>query len=62
MAQLRYIERQTIRKDVELRLTEAREGEYNKLKKQLTTSHSRRVEASALLLEGNVVEKQQLLL
>jgi nucleotide-binding universal stress UspA family protein len=56
MAQLRDVERQTIRKDVELQLTEAREGEHNKLK-QLTTSHSRGVEASALVLEGNVVEK-----
>ncbi len=56
MAQLRDVERQRIRKDVELQLTEAREGKYNKLK-QLTTSHSTGVEASALVLEGNVVEK-----
>jgi nucleotide-binding universal stress UspA family protein len=57
MTQLRDVERQTIRKDVELQLAKAREGEYNKLKKQLATSHSRGVEASALVLEGNVVEK-----
>jgi nucleotide-binding universal stress UspA family protein len=57
MAQLRDVERQTIRKDVELQLAKVRQGEYNKLKKQLDTSHSRGVEASALVLEGNVAEK-----
>jgi nucleotide-binding universal stress UspA family protein len=57
MAHLRDVERQRIRKDVELQLAKAREREYNKLKKQLATSHSRGVEASALVLEGDVVEK-----
>ncbi|MDQ3969441.1 MAG: universal stress protein [Thermoproteota archaeon] len=57
MSQLRDIERQRIRKDVELQLVKAQEQEYNKLKKQLATSHSRGVEASALVLEGDVAEK-----
>lgn len=57
MSQLRDVERQRIRKDVELQLVKAREQEYNKLKKQLATSHSRGVEASALVLEGDVAEK-----
>ena len=57
MSHLRDVERQRIRKDVELQLVRAREQEYNKLKKQLATSHSRGVEASALVLEGDVAEK-----
>jgi nucleotide-binding universal stress UspA family protein len=57
MSHLRDVERQRIRKDVELQLVKAREQEYNKLKKQLATSHSRGVEASALVLEGDVAEK-----
>lgn len=57
MAQLRDVERQRIRKDVELQLAKTRQREYNKLKKQLATSHSRGVEAYALVLEGDVVEK-----
>jgi nucleotide-binding universal stress UspA family protein len=57
MSRLRDVERQRIRKDVELQLVKAREQEYNKLKKQLATSHSRGVEASALVLEGDVAEK-----
>jgi nucleotide-binding universal stress UspA family protein len=57
MSQLRDVERQRIRKDVELQLAKAREREYNKLKKQLATSHSRGIEASALVLEGDVAEK-----
>jgi nucleotide-binding universal stress UspA family protein len=57
MSRLRDVERQRIRKDVELQLVKAREQEYNKLKKQLATANSKGVEASALVLEGNVVEK-----
>lgn len=57
MSQLRDVERQRIRKDVGLQLVKTREQEYNKLKKQLATSHSRGVEASALVLEGDVAEK-----
>ncbi len=57
MSQIRDVERQRILKDMELQLAKARELEYNKLEKQLATSHSRGVEASALVLEGDVVEK-----
>lgn len=57
MSQIRDVERQRIQKDMELQLAKARELEYNKLEKQLATSHSRGVEASALVLEGDVVEK-----
>jgi nucleotide-binding universal stress UspA family protein len=56
MAHLRDVERQRIRKDVELQFAKVREREYNKLKKQIAISHSRGVEASALVLEGDVVK------
>lgn len=57
MAQLRDAERTGIRKDMERQLARAREQEHNKLKKQLSIANSRGVEASALVLEGDVVKK-----
>jgi nucleotide-binding universal stress UspA family protein len=57
MPQLRDVERQRIRKDLEQQFAKAREREYNKLKKQLATANSRGVEASASVLEGDVAQK-----
>ena len=57
MPQLRDVERQRIRKDLEQQLVETREHEYNKLKKQLATVNSKGVEGSALVLEGDVAQK-----
>ncbi|HEU4447559.1 MAG TPA: universal stress protein [Nitrososphaeraceae archaeon] len=57
MPQLRDVERRRIRKDLEQQLAEAREREYNKLKKQLATANSKGVEASASVLEGDVAQK-----
>lgn len=57
MSRLRDLERQRIKKDVELQLVKAREQEYNKLKKQLAMANSKGVEASASVLEGDVAQK-----
>ena len=57
MPQLRDVERQRIRKDLEQQRVETREHEYNKLKKQLATVNSKGVEGSALVLEGDVVQE-----
>ncbi|MDQ3854715.1 MAG: universal stress protein [Thermoproteota archaeon] len=57
MSHWNNIERARVKRDVEKHRAQIREKEYKKLKKQLATSHSRGVEASALVLEGNVVEK-----
>lgn len=57
MPQLRDVERQRIRKDLEQQLAKIREHEYNKLKKQLATVNSEGVEASASVLEGDVAQK-----
>jgi nucleotide-binding universal stress UspA family protein len=57
MPQLRDVERERIRKKIEQQLAKAQEREYNKLKKQLATANSKGVEASALVLEGDVTQK-----
>ncbi len=57
MAQLRDVERQRIRKDLEQQFAKAREHEYNKLKKQLAMANSKGVEASASVLDGDVAQK-----
>jgi nucleotide-binding universal stress UspA family protein len=57
MAQLRDIEREAIRKDIELQVAQAREQEYSKLKKQLDMASSKGIEAFTQVLEGEVVEK-----
>lgn len=57
MAQVRDVERDRLRKDMESQLAGEREQEYNKLKKQLSIANSRGVEASALVLEGDAVKK-----
>jgi nucleotide-binding universal stress UspA family protein len=57
MPQLRDVERQSIRKDLEQQLAKTREHEYNKLKKQLATVNSKGIEASASVLEGDVAQK-----
>lgn len=57
MAQVRDVERDRLREDMESQLAGEREQEYNKLKKQLSIANSRGVEASALVLEGDAVKK-----
>lgn len=57
LPQLRDVERERVRKDLEQEIAKIQEGEYNKLQKQLATANSKGVEASALVVEGDIAQK-----
>jgi nucleotide-binding universal stress UspA family protein len=57
MAQLRDVEREKITESMVRQLADQREQEYNNLKKQLSIANSKGVEASALVLEGDVINR-----
>jgi nucleotide-binding universal stress UspA family protein len=57
MVQLRDVEREKITESMVRQLADQREQEYNNLKKQLSIANSKGVEASALVLEGDVINR-----
>ena len=57
MSHWNNIERARVKRDVEKYRAQIREKEYKKLKKLVSLSNSRGVEASSLVLEGDAAEK-----
>ena len=57
MSHWNNIERARVKRDVEKHRAQIREKEYKKLKKLVSLSNSSGVEASSLVLEGDVAEK-----
>jgi universal stress protein A len=57
MSHWNNIERARVKRDVEKYRAQTRQKEYKKLKKLVSLSNSRGVEASSLVLEGDAAEK-----